>query len=254
MNTQCSYSPWTGLLYNPCAPPQAGRAFPSGPFRAARVSIGECRQSTKMAWSSPAPNSSGLRPLASFVLLLAMAHGGQVFGSPFVPHNVERRANRRPDPHSIDGLLQRANVLRSPQQRHADQAVPLLEEAVKLAAASHDVAREAIALTALGAAKISTAHHEEARITLRRARQLAHSIGDAKIEMDAISTMTLLQIEVGEYEDADATDKEAVMLATAQHDLPARIRALNGLAAIADRTGRPDDGVRYARQALQEMD
>ena len=29
---------------------------------------------------------------------------------------------------------------------------------------------------------------------------------------------------------------------------------MNGLAANADRTGRPDDGVRYARQALQEID
>ena len=132
--------------------------------------------------------------------------------------------------------------------------MPLLEEAVKLAAASRDVTREAKALTALGAAKISTAHHEEARIAVRRARALAHSVGDAKIEMDAISTMGLLQTELGEYDDAEATDKEALMLATAEHDLPARIRALNGLAAIAVRTGRTDDGVRYARQALQEMD
>src|ERR1700686_1901842 len=111
MNTRCSYSPRTGLLYNPCAPPKAGRAFPSDPFRAARVSIGECRRSTKMAGSSPAPYFSGSRILASFVLLFV---GGQAFPLPFVGLGSTARGERakeRPDP--IDALIQRANVLRS---------------------------------------------------------------------------------------------------------------------------------------------
>jgi CHAT domain-containing protein/tetratricopeptide (TPR) repeat protein len=211
-----------------------------------------------MAWSSPALNFSGSRVLISVpIAALLIAQRGQACPLPFPGLGSTTRGERakdRPAPSRIDSLLQRASALRSPQQRHADQAVPLLEQAVTLAAASHDAMREAKALTSLAGAKISTAHHEEARIALRRARELAHTIGDAKIEMDAISTMGLLQTELGEYDDADATDKEALMLATAQHDLPARLRALNGLAAIAVRTGRTDDGVRYARQALQELD
>ena len=192
-----------------------------------------------MARSSAVRNSNGFRFRVSSICLATL-----FVVSSLVASDADR----------IDALLTRANALRSPQQRRADLAVPLLQQAVALAAASHDTTREAKALTALGAAKISTAHHQEGKVALQKARELARSIPDPVIEMDALATLALLHSELAEYEESEAAFNATLMLATQKGNTLARIRALNGLAATADRTGRSNDGIRYGRQALQELD
>lgn len=155
---------------------------------------------------------------------------------------------------NFDSLLARASALQSGQQRHADQAVPLLREAIALAVAEHDPMRETKAQVKLGAACISTHDHECARAALERGLLLAHEGGDFETETSALISLGSMYGELGQADEAVRIYERLLETATSRHDVPARVRALNGLAALADRTGRGADGIRYARMALKELD
>ena len=154
----------------------------------------------------------------------------------------------------FDSLLHRAAELQSQQQRRADLAVPLLHQAVALAVASGDGRREAKAQVMLGAACLATHDHEGTQTALHRALDLARQFGDAETESSALVSLGSMYSELGDYDTAVKSFELLLQLATSRRDAAKRVRALNGLAAIADRSGRSGDGVHYARIALQELD
>jgi CHAT domain-containing protein/tetratricopeptide (TPR) repeat protein len=154
----------------------------------------------------------------------------------------------------IDALLERAETLASPQQRHADLALPLFREAVERAEAGQDIRRAARAWLGLGRALRSTHSPVEAREALDRARERAAAAGDPAGEGEALRLVATLRMEQGEFEVADRMLAGILPLADRAGSPGLRIRALNNLAASARRQGRLFEAVGLARRALDELD
>src|ERR1700716_2214920 len=104
----------------------------------------------------------------------------------------------------IDALLKKAEEFQSQQQRRADLAVPLLEQAFKLASASGDIQRQTRSLSDLGRAYNSTHLPERAIDAFQRALALARASGDRSAEANALSGLGSLRIERGDYAEAKA--------------------------------------------------
>lgn len=154
----------------------------------------------------------------------------------------------------FDWLMAHAALLRSPQQRHADLALPFIREAVENAEGAHDDRREAKARFELGAALISTHDYAGAKATLLRSLQLSRGLGDFATENDALWALGLMEDEIGDYDQAAATIQQMLDRATSRGDAATMVRALNALSAFANRSGRGAEGLRLGRMALQELD
>ncbi|MEO8036855.1 MAG: tetratricopeptide repeat protein, partial [Acidobacteriota bacterium] len=158
------------------------------------------------------------------------------------------------DVRRFDRLMEQAALLRSPQQRHADLAIPFIREAVQSAEAAHDERREAKAQVELGAALISMHDYEGARTALLRSLELSRRDGDFATGNAALVSLGVMYDELGDYDEAVATFQRMLDLATSRGDAATRVRSLNGLAAFGNRSGRGAEGVRYSRMALRELD
>ena len=154
----------------------------------------------------------------------------------------------------FDWLMEHSALLRSQQQRHADLAIPFLREALDRAESADDEGREAKARFELGAALISTHDYEGARAALQRAADLARRGNDSTTENNALASLGSMNVEIGEYDEAAAIYQRMLSLATSRGDVATKVRAWNGLAASADRSGRGEEGVRYGRLAVGELD
>jgi CHAT domain-containing protein len=154
----------------------------------------------------------------------------------------------------IDWLLQHAGELQSQQQRHADLAIPFLEEAVDLAQKSHDGRRESRALVQLGRAKHSTHHLDDALAALVRALDLARATQEQQAEIDALAGLAMVNADRGNFIESQKYFRAILDIGTRDNDASLRIRGLNGIAAIDDHRGRSAEAARYARIALAELD
>ncbi|MDQ6800320.1 MAG: CHAT domain-containing protein [Acidobacteriota bacterium] len=154
----------------------------------------------------------------------------------------------------VDALLQKATALQSQQQRHADLAIPILQQVVALSTASGDTKHEVQALTQLGRAYSSTHQPERAFAAYRRGLLKARASGDRESEVDALAGLGGMHIERGEYVEAQAFYRAVLDFGTRYNDPIVRVRGLNGFAAMADRRGRSAEGAQYARMALMELD
>jgi CHAT domain-containing protein/tetratricopeptide (TPR) repeat protein len=154
----------------------------------------------------------------------------------------------------IDWLLQHARELQSPQQRHADLAIPFLLEAVTLSESSGDKKREAQTLTQLAMAYTSTHLQEQSASAFQRALELARGVGDTETETNALAGLGSLCAERGDYPQAQKYYRAVLDIGTREDIAAVRVRAFNGLAAIADHRGHSAEGARYARIGLAELD
>jgi CHAT domain-containing protein len=152
----------------------------------------------------------------------------------------------------LDFLLQHGAELRA--QRHADQALPFLREAIELANDAHDTKREAEAYAQIGGAYRST-HQEDASIdAFQRELEIGRAAGDLAIQADALGGLVGVFVDRGKYHEAEMYDRQTLDIGTRTNDMAIRLRALNGLAVIGDRSGRSAEGLHYARIALAELD
>lgn len=152
----------------------------------------------------------------------------------------------------LDFLLQHGMELRA--QRHADQAIPFLSEAIEVAHEANDVKHEAQAYGQIGAAYHSTHELEKALGAFGRERELGRAMHDISVEADALSGIVAVNVDRGNYADAQKVQHQVLDIATRADDVAIRLRALNGLAVIGDRSGRSAEGAHYARIALSELD
>ncbi len=98
------------------------------------------------------------------------------------------------------------------------EAIPLLEEAARLAEQMGDLKRLILAIGPLGDAYRDTGRYEQARRCYDRALKLARRLGAHNLEVAALGNLALLHIQTGNLRAADEISKQALHRARAMDD------------------------------------
>lgn len=150
----------------------------------------------------------------------------------------------------IDRLLERGEVFLTPQVRKERQAIPLFQEAERLARAEGDRLRLGRALLGHAGALLSTHHYIEAESRMQEALRLGRSAGRYEIEQRALRLLGGMQIERGRFEQGIGFYTEMLESATKHADVAGIASAHNSLAATLRRQG---DAVRAAESASRAV-